>query len=196
MNKLLFASAIALGALASSGPALAQRVPAATIAVVNSNRAATECNACRTAIAQFRTQGTNFENRRTTLSNQLGPERTAIQTAINALQGKTPDAALQARIKAFDTRAQQAEQELARTQQNLQSINANILRQIKERLDPAVRTVMAARGASVVLEAEGTLGFSPALDVTNDIIAQLNSTLTSISVTPMPQQQQPRPQGR
>lgn len=196
MNKLLLASAVAVSALASSGPALAQRVPAATIAVVNSNRVATECNACRTAIAQFRTQGTNFENRRTTLTNQLGPERTAIQNAINALKGKPADAALQARIKAFETKGQQAEQELARAQQNLQSINANILRQIKEKLDPAVRTVMASRGASVVLEAEGTLGFSPAIDVTNDVIAQLNSTLPSISVTPMPQQQQPRPQGR
>jgi outer membrane protein len=191
MKKLILA-AVAVSSL--SGTALAQRVPAATIAVVDSNRAASECNACRTAIAQFRSQGTAFENRRQTLSNQLGPERTAIQTAINALGNRQPDAALQARIKAFDTRAQQAEQELSRTQTNLQSINANILRQIKERLDPAVRTVMASRGASVVIESNNTLGFSPALDVTNDIIAQLNQTLPSISVTPMPQQ--PRPQGR
>ena len=195
MKKLILTAAVALCGLGVSGTALAQRVPAATIAVVNSNRAASECNACRTAIAQFRTQTTAYENRRQTLNNQLAPERQSIQTAVNALGNKQPDAALQARIRAFDTKAQQAQQEMARTEQNLQSINANILRQIKERFDPAVRAVMASRGASVVLESESALAFSPTLDVTNDVIAQLNQTLTSISVTPMAQQQT-RPQGR
>jgi Skp family chaperone for outer membrane proteins len=102
------------------------------------------------------------------------------------------DAALQARVKAFEAKAQQAEQELARTQENLQSINYNILRQIKEKLDPAVRQVMATKGASVVLEAGSILQFSPALDATNEIVAALNSTLPSISVTPLPQQAKPQ----
>lgn len=184
--------ALAATSLSIPAAAVAQRVPAAVVIVVDSNKAANGCNACRTALAQLRSQGAAFENRRQTLNNQLGTERTAIQTAINALGGKQADAALQARVKAFETKAQNAEQELGRTQQNLQSINTNVLRQIKEKLDPAVRNVMIAKGASLVVDAENALQFSPALDATNDVLAQLNSSLTTISVTPMPQQSQPQ----
>lgn len=191
MKNALLLAATAAG-LSIPGAALAQRVPAAVVIVVDSNKAANECNTCRTALGQLRSQGTAFENRRQTLTNQLSTERSAIQTAINALNGKPADAALQARVKAFETKAQTAEQELNRTQQNLQSINVNVLRQIKEKLDPAVRNVMIAKGASLVIDAENALQFSPALDATNDVLAQLNSSLTSISVTPAAQPATPR----
>ena len=35
-----------------------------------------------------------------------------------------------------------------------------------------------------------------ALDITNEVLAQLNQQLPSVSVTPLPQQQQQQPQGR
>jgi len=190
MKYLLVTAAFAAAAVTPTA-VFAQAAP--VIVVIDSNRAANDCNACKTAAATLRSQATAFENRRNALNNQLAPERKAIQTAVDALQGKQPDAALQARIKAFQTKAQQAEQELATTQQRIQSTNVNILRQIKEKLDPAVKAVMTQRGANLALEADNTLGYGPALDVTNQVIAQLNSTLPSISATPMPQQQQPKP---
>jgi Skp family chaperone for outer membrane proteins len=190
MKYFLISTAIAASALVPS-VALAQQPPAPIILVVDSNRVANECNACKTAAASLRSQATAFDTRRTTLNNQLSPERQSIQTAVNALQGKAPDAALQARIKAFETKAQAAQTELETTQQRLQSINVNILRQIKEKLDPAVKAVMAQRGANLMMEEDNTLAHAAGLDVTPAVIAQLNSTLTSISVTPMPQQAQP-----
>jgi Skp family chaperone for outer membrane proteins len=193
MKTLLVSAALAASMLTSTAVS-AQAVPAAVIVVVDSNRAANECNACKTASAALRTQATAFENRKKTLGTQLETERNSIQTAVDALKGKDPDAALQNRIKAFQAKAQQAEQELANSQQRLQSINVNILRQIRDKLDPAVRTVMTQRGANLALETTNTLSSVPALDVTNQVIAQLNSTLPSISVTPLPQQQ--APQGR
>jgi outer membrane protein len=193
MKYLLISAAFAASLLAPSA-ALAQQAPAPIILVVDSNRAANECNACKTAAASLRSQATAFDTRRTTLNNQLGPERQAIQTAVNALQGKAPDAALQARIKAFETKAQAAQQELETTQQRLQSINVNILKQIKDKLDPAIKAVMVQRGANLMLEEDNTLAHGAALDVTPQVIAQLNSLLATISVAPLPQQQQP--QGR
>jgi len=193
MKHLLISAAFAASVVAPSA-ALAQQPPAALIVVVDSNRAANDCNACKTAAASLRSQVTAFDNRKTTLNNQLGPERQSIQAAVNALQGKAPDAALQARIKAFDAKATAAQTEVETTQQRLQSINVNILRQIKEKLDPAVKTVMTQRGANIVLEEDNTLDHAPGLDVTAQVIAQLNATLPSISVTPLPQQSQP--QGR
>jgi Skp family chaperone for outer membrane proteins len=193
MKYLLISGAVAASVFAPS-VALAQQPPAPIILVVDSNRAANECNACKTAAASLRSQATAFDTRRTTLNNQLGPERQSIQTAVNALQGKAPDAALQTRIKAFETKAQAAQQELETTQTRLQSINVNILRQIKEKLDPAVKAVMAQRGANLMIEEDNTLAHAAGLDVTPQVIAQLNSLLTTISVSPMPQQAQP--QGR
>jgi outer membrane protein len=193
MKYLLISGAVAASVFAPS-VALAQQPPAPIILVVDSNRAANECNACKTAAASLRSQATAFDTRRTTLNNQLGPERQSIQTAVNALQGKAPDAALQTRIKAFETKAQAAQQELETTQTRLQSINVNILRQIKEKLDPAVKAVMAQRGANLMIEEDNTLAHAAGLDVTPQVIAQLNSLLTTISVSPMLQQAQP--QGR
>ena len=190
MKYFLISTAVAASVLVPS-IALAQQPPAPIILVVDSNRVANECNACKTAAASLRSQATAFDTRRTTLNNQLSPERQAIQTAVNALQGKAPDAALQARIKAFETKAQAAQTELETTQQRLQSINVNILKQIKEKLDPAVKAVMAQRGANLMMEEDNTLAHAAGLDVTPAVIAQLNSTLTTISVTPLPQQAQP-----
>jgi hypothetical protein len=57
--------------------------------------------------------------------------------------------------------------------------------------------VMASRGAGIVVDRGATLAVSPTLDITNDVLAQLNQQLPSVSVTPLPQaQQQQQPQGR
>src|SRR5258705_5246361 len=190
MKYILTSAAFAASMLAPSA-ALAQQPPAPVILVVDSNRAANECNACKTAAASLRSQATAFDTRRTTLNNQLGPERQSIQTAVNALQGKAPDAALQARIKAFETKAQAAQQELETTQQRLQSINVNILRQIKEKLDPAVKAVMTQRGANLMLEEDNTLAHPAGPHVTPPIVAPLHPLLTTVHVPPLPRHHPP-----
>ena len=194
-NKLLLA-AVAASAVALPAVAQAQRAPAAVVVVVDSNRAARECNACRTAWGTLQSQAQTLQTRQQTLDTQLRPEAQSLEAAVRALGNKQPDAALQQRITAFEQRRQQAAQEIGRGQQNLQSIQANIVQQINARLGPAVNQVMTARGANLVLDTDARLANSPAIDVTNDVIAALNSSLTNISVTPLPQQRQQAPQGR
>lgn len=196
MGKKFLLMSLAASAVALPAAAEAQRAPAAAIVVVDSNRAARECNACRTALQSLQSQAQALQTRVQTLSTQLQPERTSLETAVNALGTRQPDAALQQRIRAFQQREQQANQELARGQQNLQSIQANIVRQINERMGPVVNQVMAARGANLVLDTDARLASSPALDVTAAVIAGLNSALPSITVAPLPQQAQQAPQGR
>jgi outer membrane protein len=198
MRNILILSAVAT-ALAVPTAAQAQRVPAAAIALVDTNKVYNQCNACRTAQAQLQTQITAFQNRQQTLANQLQPERQAIQAAINALNGKEPDAALKTRVQAFQTKSEQAQQELQRTEQNIQSIRANIIRQIEDKVGPAVQQVMAQRGANIAIDMEGTIAHGAGTDITDGVLAAINTTLTSISVTPLPQQQQQQqqqPQGR
>ena len=64
----------------------------------------------------------------------------------------------------------------------------------RAKITPAIDAVQARRRANVVLDAGAVASFSPSLDVTNDVIAELNRTLTSIATTAPAQAAQP--QGR
>jgi Skp family chaperone for outer membrane proteins len=192
MKKLAFAAlAVALAPQVAS----AQTVPNAVVVVVDGNKAGTECNACRTALSQLQQQGQAIQTFRQQLAAPLQTEGQQLQTAVDALKGKQPDAALQARITAFQTKQNQAEQQLATRGQTFERNKAYVLQQIRTKMDPAIEAVQARRKANLVLDASTTAGFSPSLDVTNDVIAELNRTLPSIATT-APAQTQQQPQGR
>lgn len=199
MKTMITIAALIASAAAIPSTALAQRAPAAVVVVVDTSRIYRECTACRAAQTQLQTRVTALQTRQQTLANQLRTEGQSIQTAIQALAGKEPDAALRARAQAFQTKQDQANQELNTGQQNLQSIQANVLRQINARLNPVISQVMAARGANIAVDVDATLAHAPAVNVTTEVLAGLNSALPSVSVTPLPaqqQQQQQQPQGR
>lgn len=197
MRHILALAALAAGVSALPTAAVAQRAPAAAIIVVDSARIYRECTACRTAQASLQSQANALQTRQQTLAGPLRTEGQSIQTAINALGGKEPDAALRNRIQAFQTKERQASEELQRTQANLQSIQQNVLRQINARLGPAVNQVMVARGANLAVDIDATLAHAAGLDATTAVLAALNSALPSVSLTPLPAQQQPaQPSGR
>ena len=198
MNKFaLCAAVVALTGAALPVAAQAQRIGPAVVAVVDTDRISRECTACRAATTQLQTQENALRTRAQTLQTQLQTERQSLETAVGALPaGRQPDAALQQRITAFQGRERAAQQELATTQRNLQSTQANVNQQIGTRLGPIINTVAAARGANVAVPRNATLFNAPALDITNEVLTQLNQQLPSVSVTPLPQQQQQQPTGR
>jgi len=193
MKTLLISAALAASIVAPTA-ATAQAVPAAVIAVVDLERVTGQCNACKTAAAALRTQLTNYQNRQKALAGPIQTEQQSLQTAVAALNGKDPDAALQARIKTFQTREQSAATELQNSQQQIQRNQQYIQKQISDKLGPVYQQVMTRRGANVMLEAGSTLAATNSVDVTNDVLAGLNASLTTISTTAPAQQQQP--QGR
>ncbi|HET7316315.1 MAG TPA: OmpH family outer membrane protein, partial [Sphingomicrobium sp.] len=175
----------------------AQRAPAAVVVIVDTDSIYRDCTACKSAQSQLQSRVQALKTRQKTLADQLRPEGQSIQTAIQALNGKEPDAALTKRIKDFQQKEQQANEELAKAQQNLQSIQANIVRQIEARLRPVINQVMTQRGANLALDVDNTLAHVQATDVTAAVLAGLNAALPSVSLTPLPQQpQQQQPQGR
>ena len=189
---------VALGAAALAAPTMAsaQRVPSAVVAVVETDRIYRECTACRSAQTALQGQVTTLQTRSQTLRQQLQTEGKPIQDAITALGSKQPDAALTARVRAFQQKEAQANQELQTGQTRIQSIQANVLRQINERLGPIINQAMAARGANLVVDKDSTLASATTLDITNDVLARLNTALPAVSVTPLPQQQQQQTQSR
>lgn len=192
------AAALFAGVAIIPSAAMAQRAPAAVVVVVDTDRIYRDCTACRSAQTSLSTRVTTLQTRQQTLANQLRPEGQAIQTAIQALNGKEPDAALRTRVQAFQAKQDAANKELQTGQQNLQSIQANVLRQINARLNPIITQVMTARGANLAVDVGATLAHAPAVNVTAEVLNSLNSALPSVSLTPLPasQQQQQQPQGR
>lgn len=197
MKKLILATAAAAALVPAAAPA--QRINPAVVAVVDTQRIFAECTACIAANTQLQAQLTQLRTRAQTLGQPLQTEAQSIQQAVNALNGKQPDAALQQRITSLQTRQNTANQEIQQGEQNLRSTQAHVAQQISQRLNPIINTVMQSRGATLVLDKGNTLAVSPSLEVTNDVLAQLNQQLPSVSVTPLPQQQAPaqqQPTGR
>jgi outer membrane protein len=193
MNKLLFSAALA-ASLGAGSAANAQAIPAATVAVVDLEKVTTECTACKTAAATLRSQIAGLQTREQALTGPLQTEQKSIQTAIDALKGKEPDAALQARAKAWETKRQQAAQEIGRQQDQIKRNQAYISQQIQTKLGPIYQQVMQKRGANVMVEVGSTLATSSSLDVSNDVLASLNVALPTVQTTAPAAAQQP--QGR
>lgn len=193
MNRYSFGAALA--ALVTLAPAAAQAQSGPAVLIVDVERVASQCNACRTAAAQFQAQVQQFAQRRDQLNSQIQSAGQPLQAEAQRAQGLTGAARTQAetalgpRVQAFEQQQNNAAAELQGTQQRLQSIQANINRQIGERLGPITEVILRQRGATIVMAKNATMANSDAADITNDVLAQVNAQLPSISVTPLPQQQ-------
>ena len=198
MKHLLLTAAFTLGAVVAPTAAYAQRAPGAVVVVVDTDRIARDCTACRAAATQMQSQEAALRTRGETLQKQLQSARKPIEDAVEALKGKDPDAALQGRIKAYQAQEQKAQQEFSIAQRNFQSTQVHVNQQVSAKLATVITSVAASRGANIALPKDTTLYSAPATDITTDVLAQLNAQLPAVSVTPLPQQAQPKqqPQGR
>ncbi len=182
MTKIICA-AFAASALLIPAAASAQALPAPVIAIVDTQRIQSQCNACRTALSQLEGQLAGLRTFQTTLETPLRTENTALQAAGRALNGRAPDAALQARATAFEAKTRDAQRQLAAREEAFQRNRAYVLQQINARLEPALAAVSTRRGVSVLLDASAVLRSAPGLDVTPDVLAAVNASLTSIATT-------------
>ena len=195
MKKLALSLAVAVGALTVSGTAHAQQRPG--VLVVDTDRILSECTACKAAATQLQSQLQAGRTRAQQLDASLKPEAEALEKAVQALGGRQPDAALQARIAAFRTKQQQGQTELSNRENTLQSTQAHVQQQIGRRLVQIVEQSRARRQASIVVSKGNTLASDTSIDITGEVLTALNQQLPAVSVTPLPQQQQQtRPQGR
>lgn len=193
MKKLLL-TALAVGAL--SLPATAGAQQRGGVLIVDTDRILSQCTACRAASTQIQQQVTQARQRAQQLETQLKPEAQSLETAVKALGSRQPDAALQARLTAFRTKQQQANTELQNRETALQSTQAHVQQQIGTRVVAIVEQSRARRGAAAVLAKASTIASDATLDITTEVLTALNQQLPAVSVTPLPQQQQSRPQGR
>ena len=212
MNKLLFGAASAALAFALPAVAQAQALAPAVVAVVDTDRIMQTCTACAAAQTQLQAQVTQLQQRAQQLGQPLQTEEAALQTAVRALpQGQQPDATLTTRIQTFQTQQQNARNELAQREAQIQRNVAFVRQQMAERIQPAIVSVMQQRGATIAVGRDATLAINPSVEVTDAVLAVVNQNSAAFNVNaPAPQQQpaagqqpaqqpaqqQNRPQGR
>jgi Skp family chaperone for outer membrane proteins len=194
MRKILLLAAIAAS---TALPTAVSAQARGGVIIVDTANILSNCTACKAAQTQLEQRTNTIRTRVQTLQTQLQTEGKPIQDAVDALKGKQPDAALQARITAFQTKERNAQQEIATSQRQLQSTAAHVQQQVGARLIQIVEQSRARRGAAIAVAKESTLANDPSIDVTTEVLNALNQQLPSVSVTPLPQaQQQQQPQGR
>lgn len=191
MNKLTLAATAAALAFVPM-VAQAQNLAPAVVAVVDVDRIIATCTVCAAANTQLQAQVTQLQQRAQALGTPLQTEETALQTAVNALpRGQAPDAALEARIRAFQTSRQNAQNELNQGQERIQRNVAFVRQQMGQRISPAITTVMQQRGATIAVERSNTLAINPSVDVTDAVLAIVNQNTAALNVNAPPPQQQP-----
>jgi outer membrane protein len=181
MKKFAIALALASAAVVAA-PVAAQTLPPAVIVVVNLDQVFQDSAAGKTAQTELKARLDGIQARLASLRTSFGAEEQTLAKAQPA-QAAAPAAiqAWQAKVKDFTTRKTQAEQELAKRDQDFQASRQNVLKQINEGAQPIITTIMKERGASIALAEGATLQHSAAIDVTTDVIARLDKALPRVS---------------
>ena len=173
-------TAAALFAASAATPALAQ------VAVADMDAVLTQTAAFKAAQAQIRTtyktQIDALNTRQQALAAQLQPLRTELETLQK--NSSTPRATFDAKVAAYRAQEANAQRELETLSAPLRRPNAYIQAQLEDKLDAAIRAAMAAKGLKVILRQEAAIARTPDSDATADIVAQLNTLVPTVSITP------------
>ena len=187
MTKMFKAAALALAtipAVTLAAPAYAQ----SGVAVANLEGAIEQTNAYRTAMTQMQTTYKPQIDQARTRSTALDAELKPLVDAFNAAQRQpNPNRqALQTQYNTLQQRRQTADQEIQRITAPVTLARAYVLEQFTNggRLDAAVKAAMAAKRVNLVVQPQAVLLAQPAADLTTDITAELNKTVTSVQITP------------
>lgn len=118
----------------------------------------------------------------TEVQGELAPYATTLQAEAQALQqggqAADPDGS---RTRAFQQRAQEAQQLEQRRQAELQYTQQMQVRAMAQAADPILVAVYQERGCGLMLDRSAVYVMNPAMDVTDIVIQRLNTALPSLS---------------
>jgi Skp family chaperone for outer membrane proteins len=191
--KTLLKSVAATGLmLAAAQPALVQAQAAAGplvpgLAIADLDGVVANSNAYKTAQQQrpvtYKAQIDQAEARRKAITAQLQP----LVTKFNAdRQAASPNqAALQQQAAQVQQIQQAGEQELRQILQPVGYSEAYVQEQIADKLDAAVKAAMVKKKVSLLLSPQAVTAFNNnAYNISQDIIAELNTALPSAQLVP------------
>jgi outer membrane protein len=182
MKKMLIA--LALAGVAT--PVLAQALPPAVIVTVDRQEMIANSAAAKAAQAELKPKADALQGRVGQLRTSLTAEEKTLRDTAPPQQGAPPAAvtAWQTKVRDFETRRGQAEQEVQRRQQEIQAAEQWVVKQINDGAQPIISQIMRERGANIAVDEQVTIQHAAAIDITADVIARLDKALPKVSVTP------------
>ena len=180
MKKLLISLALASSAIAA--PVAAQTLPPAVIVIVDMDQVFQTSAAGKTAQAELKTRLDGIQSRLASLRTSFGTEEQTLAKTRPTAAGPAATA-WETKARDFQTRKTQAEQELAKRDQDFQASRQFVLKQINEGAQPIITTIMKERGATIALAEGATLQHAASIDVTADVVARLDKSLPRVSST-------------
>jgi Skp family chaperone for outer membrane proteins len=181
MKKILIA--LALASVAT--PVLAQQLPAAVIVTVDRQEMIATSAAAKAAQTELKPKADALNARLNQLRTSLAAEEKTLRDTQPA-QGAAPAAvqAWQTKVRDFDARRGQADQELQRRQQEIQQSEQWVVKQINDGAQPIISQIMRERGANIAVDEQVTIQHAAAIDITADVVARLDKALPKVSITP------------
>ena len=130
----------------------------------------------------------------TEVQGEITPYGTAIQTEAQALQAGAstiPAAEQQSRRQALQQRVNEAQQLEQTRSEELRYTLSEQRRLISAAVEPLLVAIYQEKGCGIMLDRESVFIMNPAMDVTADVIARLNTSLPTLSFNrlPVPAQQ-------
>ncbi|RJF87436.1 OmpH family outer membrane protein [Oleomonas cavernae] len=188
MNRIkaaLFGAVLSTGVLAGpASPALAETFPEAVPLIVDYQRLQTDSKASRDVGRQLQVVRDKFEK-------EIAKEQQALQaeqTKLRAAWEKLSPAEREKRQKAFEDKVAAAQRKAQASNKALTEALDSAGAKVREALVPIFSELMTSRGANVLLGTSEVLYFDPRLEITNEVLAQLDAKLPSIKVDVPPVQ--------
>jgi len=137
---------------------------------------------------------TRMQQLATEVQGEITPYGTAIQSEAQALQAGAstiPAAEQQTRRQALQQRVNEAQQLEQTRSEELRYTLSEQRRLISVAVEPLLVAIYQEKGCGIMLDRESVFIMNPAMDVTADVIARLNTSLPSLSFNrlPVPAQQ-------
>ena len=180
MKSLLISLALASAAIAT--PVVAQTLPPAVIVIVDLDQVFQTTAAGKQALVELKTRADGIQGRLQQLRTSFGTEEQALVAGRPAAAGAAATA-WETKARDFQTRKTQAEQELAKRDQDLQASRQFVVKQLNDAAQPIISTIMKERGASIALAEGATLQHAASIDVTTDVVARLDKALPRVVTT-------------
>jgi Skp family chaperone for outer membrane proteins len=176
-----FTTAVAL-------PQVAAAQATGNVGVADLEQALQQSNAFVLAVNQikvsYKPQLDAFEAKRVSLEGALKPKVDAFEAA-RKVPGAN-QAALQVQLTALQKAKQDGDRELAVAYAPVNRVTQFVQEQIGAKMEDALKAAMRKKGVGIVMSPnpQVTISYTPAADITAEIIAELNTLVPSVGITP------------
>jgi Skp family chaperone for outer membrane proteins len=175
--------------VAAAAPASAQSKLG--IGVVNIDAAIGNSAAAQTASQQmqvtYKAAIDSLNTRTTALQTELKQKQDALQAAVRAAGAKPTPAqqqALQTQYEALQKRGQEAQAELQQLEQPIALARSYVIEQISLKLEDALKSTMTKSKVDLLLKDESALAYQPSVDLTKELITELNTLVPTVGIVP------------